>query len=213
MDAAAYDAWYDTPRGSWIGAAEFGLLADMLDLRPGETLLDVGCGTGRFTRRFARNGAVRTTGLDPSLDWLRYAAAHRAGESYVAGAGEKLPFANRSFDCAVAVTSLCFARDQAAFLGEMVRVARRRLALIALNRRSLLYLQKGRHGGTGAYRGAYWHDALELRTLLERLPLRNVAVASGIFLPGGGWLARRLETLIPNRLPFGAFLAACGDCH
>lgn len=214
MDAREYDAWYDTPRGQWIGTAEFRLLADILRLRPGESLLDIGCGTGWFTRRFARESAADVTGLDPNGDSLRYAVAHRAGsESYVAGDGGRLPFADRSFDCAVAVASLCFAPDEAAFLGEMVRVTRRRCALVLLNRRSLLYLRKGRRGGTGAYRGARWHTARELRSLLARFPLDNVAIASGIFLPGGGWAARTLETLIPKNLPLGAFLAASGDCR
>jgi len=214
MDAEEYDVWYDTPRGQWIGAAEFRLMADRLRLRPGESLLDVGCGTGWFTRRFAREGAIHVTGLDPALDSLRYAGEHRAGsESYVVGDGGRLPFADRSFDCTVAVTSLCFASDETAFLGEMVRVTRRRCALVLLNRLSLLYLQKGRRGGAGAYRGARWHSARKLRSLLERFPLDNVAVTSGIFLSGGGRLARRLETLIPKSLPLGAFLVASGDCR
>jgi len=214
MDAGEYDAWYDSPRGQWIGAAEFNLLAETLRLRPGASLLDIGCGTGWFTRRFAREDAIHVTGLDPALDSLRYAVAHRTGsESYVAGDGGRLPFADRSFDCTVAVTSLCFAPDEAAFLAEMVRVTRRRCALVLLNRHSLLYRHKGRRGGTGAYRGARWHSARELRSLLARFPLDNVAVASGIFLPGGGWLARRLETLIPKSLPLGAFLVASGDCR
>lgn len=45
MDAAVYDAWYNSPRGRWIGDAEFRLLADRRRVAPGETLLDVGCGS------------------------------------------------------------------------------------------------------------------------------------------------------------------------
>jgi SAM-dependent methyltransferase len=51
MNAADYNAWYDAPCGRRIGATEFGLIRRMLDPRPGESLLDVGCGTGWFTRR------------------------------------------------------------------------------------------------------------------------------------------------------------------
>ncbi len=31
MTPADYDAWYDTPRGHWIGTREFALLARLLD--------------------------------------------------------------------------------------------------------------------------------------------------------------------------------------
>ncbi len=33
MNAADYNAWYDTPCGRRIGATEFGLIRRMLDLR------------------------------------------------------------------------------------------------------------------------------------------------------------------------------------
>ncbi|MGC9160715.1 class I SAM-dependent methyltransferase, partial [Acidithiobacillus sp.] len=72
MDPASYDAWYDTARGRWIGMAEFRLLSRLLQARPGDTLLDVGCGTGWFTRRFAEEDLL-ASGLDPNPDWLAFA--------------------------------------------------------------------------------------------------------------------------------------------
>ena len=65
MDAATYDAWYHTPRGRWIGEVEYRLLHRMLARVPDATLLDVGCGTGYFTRRFAQDAGLRVTGLGP----------------------------------------------------------------------------------------------------------------------------------------------------
>lgn len=210
--AQRYDAWYHTPRGAWIGAQEFALLRDALAARPGETVLDVGCGTGHFTRLFAEHARVHTIGVDPDIDSLRFARARAcAGEAYVAGRAENLPFPERSFDHAVAVTSLCFIRDQDAALREIVRVTRKRLALGLLNRQSILYLQKGRGGGVGAYRGAHWHTPAEIRAQLARLSVRDVRIATAVFLPGGGRMARWLEERLPSSWLAGAFLLAAAD--
>lgn len=208
--ATRYDAWYRTPRGAWVGEREFDLLHRALSPRPGETLLDVGCGTGYFTRLFAQRTSVQVVGLDPDLDWLAF--ARDAGTpDCVAGRAERLPFRDASFDLAIAVTSLCFIRAQAEALREIARVTRRRLALGLLNRHSLLYLQKGRGGGAGAYRGAHWHTTAEIRALFAPMPVRDLRLESAIFLPTGRPIARCVEEVLPERLPLGAFLLAVGE--
>ena len=63
MTPKEYDAWYDSPYGRWTGNAEFELLCSHLNTTPGTSLLDVGCGTGWFTRRLAAAG-LEVTGLD-----------------------------------------------------------------------------------------------------------------------------------------------------
>lgn len=212
MLAAEYDKWYQTPRGRWIGETESGLLRRMLGPRSGESLLDVGCGTGYFTRQFARADKLAVAGLDPNRDWLAFAERHAAGtESYVSGSALALPFADDSFDLVVSVTALCFVADQRRALAEMLRVARRRVALGLLNRHSLLYWHKGRGGGRGAYRGAHWHTVAEVRELFAGLPVRNLRMGFAIFAPGSEWIARRLESVLPAGLPLGAFLAVAAD--
>ena len=105
MLAAEYDKWYQTPRGRWIGETESGLLRRMIEPRSGEGLLDVGCGTGYFTRQFARTDKLAVTGLDPNRDWLAFAERHAIGtESYVRGSALALPFADKSFDLVVSIT-------------------------------------------------------------------------------------------------------------
>jgi SAM-dependent methyltransferase len=208
MSPQDYDAWYRTPRGAWIGDAEHALLRGMLGAERGASLLDVGCGTGYFSRRFARDGCV-VTGADLDPGMVKYAQAHAAGsETYCVADAQALPFDDQSFDYCVSVTALCFAQDERKALAEMVRVARRGIALGLLNRRSLLYWQKGRHGGSGAYRGARWHAPAEARTLAKDLPLKDLVLRSAIFIPSGSSIARAAEDLLPDALPCGGFLAA-----
>ena len=207
MEPADYDAWYRTPRGAWIGETEFRLIMSLLEPEPGARILDVGCGTGYFTRRFASKG-YQVTGLDPDPAMLAYARAHCAGtENYVFGDARRLPFADGEFDYCISITALCFIPEEQPALDEMARVSRRGLALGLLNRWSLLFLQKGRGGGRGAYRGARWHMPTQVRTLLAQLPMSDRRVCTAIYLPSGGTLARYFEMVLP-RLPFGGFIAA-----
>lgn len=210
--AATYDAWYHTPRGKWIGDEEFHLLRRLLLPGAGENLLDIGCGTGYFTRRFASEAGVRVVGLDPNPSWVRFAKARAvADETYLAGRAETLPFADLSFDRTVSVTALCFVDDPKPALREILRVTRKRFAIGLLNRRSLLYLKKGAGGGIGAYRGARWHAGRELRAMFAGLPVANLTVRTAVFLPDGGPISRATEFIGPKWLPFGAFIVIAGN--
>lgn len=212
MDAADYDAWYDTPRGRWIGERETALILDALQPRAGESLLDVGCGTGHFTRALAGSVSGPVVGVDISAEWLAHARA-RGGEriGYHLADARALPYADGSFDLAMSITALCFVDDERRAVSELLRVTRRRFVLGLLNRNSLLWRQKGRGGGVGAYRGARWHTAAEARRLFDGLPATDLVVRSAIQLPGGGWLARTLEYLVPAAWTLGGFLLVAGD--
>jgi SAM-dependent methyltransferase len=211
MDPAAYDAWYATPRGRWIGETEYALAARQLAAQPGDSLLDVGCGTGWFTRRAAADDLL-VTGLDPNSVWLDYARSHSSPAlNWVDGDARALPFADASFDQVLSIAALCFVDDERQAVAECVRVSRRRFAIGWLNRTSLLYRQKGRGGGSGAYRGARWHTSGEVRALFTGLPVCNLKLRSAIFLPSGMHCARWLEQLLPDGLPWGGLLLATGE--
>jgi SAM-dependent methyltransferase len=211
VDPNEYDDWYQTPRGRWIGETEYRLLHTLLAPAPGERLLDVGCGTGYFSRRFARSGNT-VTGIDSDPAMLAFARWHAvAKEQYLTGDARALPFPDRSFDLGLSVTALCFIPEQRQALAEILRVTRRRFAIGLLNRHSLLYLQKGRGGGRGAYRGAHWHTAAEVRALFTGLPVKNLTLRTAVLIPTGGPLARLSERLLGERIPGGAFLVVVGD--
>ena len=204
MNPGEYEAWYQTARGCWIAGREFDLILRQLDAPAGATLLDVGCGTGHFSRRFAAIG-LRVTGLDPDTAMLEHAHGLGGGVNYLPGTGTALPFGDNAYDYVTAVTSLCFIADPERALREMWRVARRTVLLGLLNRRSLLHRQKH---GRGDYRGARWDTLADVRRWARQLePAPRVTARSAVFMPGGGAFARAAEAVLPSVLPWGAFLA------
>ena len=201
---AEYEAWYHTPRGAWIGNSEFSLLQSLLCPIAGARLLDVGCGTGWFSRRFAGQG-LQVTGIDPDPKAIAYARSQGGEVSWMEASATALPFADNSFDCSAAVTSLCFIDDVQQAMQEMWRVSRHGMVLGLLNRHSLLYRQKH---GRGSYKGARWDTLAEVKTWATRLqPAPHMKTGYAIFLPGGGTPARMTEKILPSYIPYGGFLA------
>lgn len=211
MNPADYDAWYDTPRGRWIGEAESHLLAHLLEPQPDETLLDVGCGTGWFTRAFSAR-AHRIVGLDIDAGNLAFARTRASvREVYVQGDAAGLPFADGAFDAAISVAALCFVTRWQDALAEIVRVSRKRIAIGLLHRHSALWLSKGRTGTAGAYAGAHWHTRAEIEAALRGLPVRDVRFGFAVFDPAASTFSRLLEQVVPFRVPLGSFLAVSAE--
>ncbi len=212
VDAVAYDRWYETPYGRWVGQREVALLLEELAPRPGETVLDVGCGTGFFTRALAAATDAPATGVDLDTAWLAYARRRSAATvSYEVADARRLPYGPASFDLVVSIAALCFIEEERAAVGEMLRVARRRVAIGLLNRHSLLWLQKGRRGGRDGYRGARWHTVREGADLLAGWHAGPARVRTALHLPGGGPFTRTMERLWPRWLHTGAFILLVAD--
>jgi len=140
-------------------------------------VLDVGCGTGFFTRCFALQHKGQVMGNDPDPPSVEYACAQAiAHETYMLGSGETLPIESNFFDYTVSITALCFVDNQIQFLREMARVSKKGIAVGLLNRNSILWHQKGRGGGKGAYAGAHWHSRKEVGELFGAIskPLLHI---------------------------------------
>jgi SAM-dependent methyltransferase len=205
-DPSAYERWYHTSRGQWIADREFILLKSLLSPEAGASLLDVGCGTGHFSRRFARS-RLSVTGIDPDPAALKLARTQGEDILYLQGSALELPFPDDAFDCTIAVTSLCFIDDRLPALKEMWRVTRNASVLGLLNRHSLLHLRKQ---GQGSYFGARWDTADEVSKawipVLSPEP-EEVVLRSAVFLPQGTKIARWSEWWLPGALLWGGFLA------
>jgi trans-aconitate methyltransferase len=81
---------------------------DLLDPKPGERILDVGCGDGVLTKKIAARGAT-VTGIDNSLDMIR--AAHANGVDALVVDSADLHF-DREFDAAFSNAALHWMLDK-----------------------------------------------------------------------------------------------------
>jgi ubiquinone/menaquinone biosynthesis C-methylase UbiE len=168
--ARRYEAWYHTPAGRAIAAEEQRALAAMLaTLPPPQSLLEVGCGTGHFTRWFAARGGV-VVGADPSPGMLAAASTANGGCCYVRATAEALPFADASIDIVAFITTLEFVALPTRALREAARVARSGVVLGVLNLASPLGL--GRKLASwfrpSVYRSAHFYTAWGLQRLVRR---------------------------------------------
>jgi SAM-dependent methyltransferase len=99
-------------------------VADAVELRPGQRVLDVACGTGVVSRtavaRVGPTGAV--TGLDANLGMLTVAARRAPAIAWTHGAAGELPFGTAAFDAVVSQFGLMFFPDRRRAIAEMLRV-------------------------------------------------------------------------------------------
>ncbi len=201
---AVYDAWYQSARGSWIGQQEFSALLKLFTPKEGQTLLDIGCGSGYFSQHFYRAG-MQVTGLDSDSAMIDFAKAKESRIKYIEGNAQALPFADNSFDYCSAITSLCFVSEPEQALAEMWRVSRKAVILGLLNRNSLLYYMKRNSKG---YQGARWDSLKNAIQWADHLtPAARLNFRSAIWLPGGGKFSRIIENIAPDQYPYAGFLA------
>ena len=196
--AAGYEAWYDTLEGRRADASEKALLRRLLEgYPPVHSVLEVGAGTGHFTRWLSDQG-LAALGLDLSAAMLEEAQA-LDGVLLVQGDALRLPFADGTFDLTALITTLEFLDRPREALAEALRVARCGAVLGVLNRWSVLGLQRRLAGllRPTVYDAGRFYTVGELARLL-----RSVA---------GGRAQIVWETaLLPRGWPWKRWAPPCG---
>ena len=200
--AAHYEAWYETPEGRRADRLEKAALGRLLHGFPKSgSVLELGCGTGHFTR-WLSGGGLAAVGLDRSPAMLAQARA-LGGVPLVRGDAGRLPFADGAFDLAALITTLEFLEQPRQALVEALRVSRRGVILGVLNRWSVLGLQRRLAGlfRQTVYDAAHFYGVGELKRLLRSIAGAKAHVRwhTTLFPRSWPWLQARL--------PCGGFIA------
>jgi len=188
FDEAAfdYDSWYLTPLGAYVDQIEKALIKEVLDPKKGEKGLDVGCGTGNITKWLAEMG-INMIGFDQSQEMLKFAQEKALSNEHlqlVVGDAHNLPFLAKSFDFAIAVTSLEFVDNPQEVVQEMLRVTKEngRVVLGLLTRKSKwgeLYQQIAKENPDHYFAKAFLYTEEDVLRLTD-LP---VIMKKGVYFP------------------------------
>ena len=133
-----YDQWFATPIGRLVKKVEGELLLDFIKPKPGDFILDAGCGTGVFTLDLLHLGCP-IIGIDLSMPMLLRAKQKARGYPFRIVLADllSLPFSENSFDKVISVTALEFIEDGRGAIDELFRVTKRGGSLVVATLNSL----------------------------------------------------------------------------
>ncbi|MDX1709340.1 MAG: class I SAM-dependent methyltransferase [Desulfobacterales bacterium] len=209
-EALAYERWLKKPESEAAFELETRLMQSLLKPMRGESVLDIGCGTGACLHAFLDMG-LQITGLDPSTYMLDIASRQIGNHADLyQGFAEDLPFDDNSFNYACLFTTLEFVDNPQKALEEACRVAKDRIFIGVLNRYAIKGIQrrvKGMFTDTifnHAQFFSVWELKQRIRKIVGHTPVSWRTVCQ---LPTqSGKIATSLEqSKIIQRCPFGAF--------
>jgi ubiquinone/menaquinone biosynthesis C-methylase UbiE len=216
--ADIYDDRYDGRRGRYY----HGHICDtVLRCLPGRGfLLDLGCGTGLFVRRYRDEGGT-AVGLDISPRMVLQGRNRVKESDFFVGTAEVLPFRDGSFDAMASLLAFSYLPDPEAMLRESFRVLKPGggIAICTLSRTiftrmvPVIYRVGEQVGlkkvGVGAFGERYYTDR-ELLDLLGRAGFTEVSVTRCSFahlnlMDPFFSLARSAEPFVEKHLPYLAY--------
>lgn len=210
QDAYSYAQWLCSARNRCAAELESQLMFNLLKPAKGESVLEIGCGTGISMVPLIKTG-LDVTGIDPSPYMLDIASENlgRSAELH-RGFAEDLPFDDNSFNHACFLTTLEFVEDPVKAVEEACRVAKDRVFIGFLNRFALKGVQRRLQGvfSRSIYNQARFFSVWELKAMVRSLvgPV-PVAWRTVLQLPNA---SAKLVLVIEQsgfvqRSPFGAF--------
>lgn len=138
-EAANYDAYYKADFGKRVDEIEKRVMSSLIKDIPRVRMLELGCGTGHWTKYFAEQG-FRVTAVDISEPMLWFARDKKINAEFLQGDAHRLQFKDKSYSVVASVTMLEFTDDQEKVLDEIYRILKPMgwLILGCLNEKSVL---------------------------------------------------------------------------
>ncbi len=119
----------DLGQTSWVTAEESSQIPELLELKPGSSVLEIGSGSGRYALRIAERVGCRIVGLHINPHGVRN--ANQLAQSNNLGSlasfeqcdvSKRLPFPDDTFDAAFSNDAMTHIPGRPAVLGELFRV-------------------------------------------------------------------------------------------
>jgi ubiquinone/menaquinone biosynthesis C-methylase UbiE len=170
-DIERFDQWSSNYESSWMQRALFdqthqaalALAASVVHQH--ESVLDVGCGTGRLLRRAYRYWPeAQLIGVDPAQGMIEKAKLLTPNATFFTAMAESLPLQDNSVDLAISTTSFHHWQDQSAGIREVARVLRPGGYFILVDASFPDWL-------VGAFRLKRFHSKTQFRTLFVQAGL------------------------------------------
>ncbi|MDD1729184.1 MAG: methyltransferase domain-containing protein [Methanospirillum sp.] len=196
-------------------------------IETGGELLDIGCGTGLFIRRYLKYGG-HVTGIDISSGMIKRAIHLFSSVDFLVGNAEYLPFSDNSFDSISSLLAFSYLTKPEKTLKDCLRVLKPggRIAVCTLGRNVFTSSlpaffiigekMRIRRVGVGKFTEHYY-SAQEMEEIfiaagytnisISRCSFAHFTLADPIFS-----LAKRVEPFIEEKIPYLAYnLIASGQ--
>jgi len=177
--ADSYDSWYNSSAGQMYDRLEKKAFDSLRgNYNNGKQLLEIGCGTGHWSRYFREKG-FEVTGIDISGEMINTANKKNIPNCHFqVSDGRSLSFFNNSFDVAAAIATLEFSENPEEIISEMTRCVKSKGKLLfgVLNSLSA-YNQKRQNNTESVYAYAQLFSPQQLRNLLEHYGAVKMRIA------------------------------------